>query len=259
MQVSSVKTASGVEVVCIEDGTTVFAPEVFASLDAQTRAARLAAAGLSEIQTAFNCYLLRHPDGAVDLVDAGCGPRFGPNAGHLVARLHDLGVASGDIRNLIFTHLHGDHCGGAIGADGAVFENARVFVHAADVAQFAGELGGEVLAAYAGRVTEIGADAELPGGLRVWHLPGHTAGHCGLWIGEEVALVADILHSFALQLPDPETCPVYDSDPAQAVATRRAALAHLADTGTVFSGSHGIGARFLRAVKDGDGFGVTPA
>lgn len=252
-------TTTGVEVICIEDGAKSFAPEVFPSLDPQDRAARLAAAGLTEIDTAFNCYVLRHPDGAVDLVDAGCGSRFGPIAGHLSAQLETLGIAAGDIRNLIFTHLHGDHCGGAMADGVAVFPNAQVFVHTADVAQFAGELGGEVLAAYAGRVTEIGAGAELPGGLSVWHLPGHTGGHCGLWIGTDFALVGDILHSFALQLPDPDLCPMYDSDPAQAVASRRGALDRLAETGAVFSGSHGIGPRFLRVHADGTGFLTVPA
>ncbi len=253
--------AKGVEVWCLEDGANTFGDAVFPDLDDATRAARLAAAGLTGADTAFNVYLLRHPDGAVDLVDAGCGTRFGPKGGLLPARMKALGVGPGDIRNLIFTHLHADHCGGAVRDGAPVFPNAQVYVHPADIAAFNGpnEAGAEIPGAYAGRITEIADGDELPGGLRVWGLPGHAPGHCGLWIGEDFALVGDILHSFALQLPDPDLCPVYDRDPEMARASRRAALERLADSGAVWSGSHGIGPRFLRVTRDGAGYRTTPA
>jgi glyoxylase-like metal-dependent hydrolase (beta-lactamase superfamily II) len=252
--------AEGIEIWCLQDGTTTFGDEVFPGLDADMRAARLAAAGLAGIDTAFNTYLLRHPDGAVDLVDAGCGTRFGPAAGLLPARLRALGVAPGDVRNLIFTHLHGDHCGGAVSDGVAAYPNAQVFVHRAEIGHYReDEAAGVMLRAYQGRITALGDEGDLPGGLRIWALPGHSPGHIGLWIGEDFALVGDILHSFALQLPDPGLCPVYDHDPAQAATTRRAALAHLAETGAVWSGSHGIGPRFVRAVAEGLGFRTEPA
>ncbi|MBS0122650.1 MBL fold metallo-hydrolase [Thetidibacter halocola] len=253
--------AEGIEVWCLEDGTKSFDAATFPALDDATRAARLAAAGLQTMDTAFNVYLLRHPDGAVDLVDAGCGTLFGAGAGHLPARMADLGVAAEHVRTLIFTHLHGDHCGGAVLDGKPAFPNAQVLVHPADIAHFgAGEGPASVmLNAYAGRITPMTDGHILPGGLRVWHLPGHTPGHCGLHIGDGFALVADILHSFAVQLPDPGLGPRFDVDAAQAAQSRRAALDWLADTGAVWSGSHGIGARFLRAQRDGRGFRTVPA
>lgn len=250
----------GIEVWCLQDGAKAFDTQVFPDIDAETRAARLQAAGLTTIDTAFNAYMLRHPDGAVDLVDAGCGTAFGPNAGMLPARMKALGVLPRDVRNLIFTHLHGDHCGGALVDGTAAFPQATVHVHHAEVGHYsADEAGGRMLAAYAGRVHEMQDDTEMPGGLRIWALPGHAPGHVGLWIGDSFALVGDILHSFALQLPDPDLCPVYDHDPALARATRRAALDHLAQTGAVWSGSHGIGPRFVRVEQAGQGFRTTPA
>lgn len=252
--------ADGIEVWCLQDGTKSFDPEVFPAADATTIAARLADAGLTSIETAFNAYMLRHPDGAVDLVDAGCGARFGPAAGLLPARLKALGVTPADVRNLIFTHLHGDHCGGAVLDGKAAYPNARVFVHAKEIGHYdANEAAGEMLSAYAGRITEIDDDTVLPGNLRVWGLPGHAPGHLGLWVGDNFALVGDILHSFALQLPDPDLCPIYDHDPALATQTRKAALEHLADNGVVWSGSHGIGARFVRVERAEQGFRTLPA
>lgn len=252
--------AGGVEVWCLQDGAKAFDAEVFPGIDAATRTARLGAAGLDAIDTAFNAYMLRHPDGAVDLVDAGCGTRFGPIAGLLPSRLRALGVTPGDVRNLIFTHLHGDHCGGAV-LDGQVaYPNAQIFVHTAEIGHYAeDEAAGTMLRAYAGRITELHDDSVLPGGLRVWALPGHAPGHVGFWIGEDFALVGDILHSFALQLPDPALCPVYDDDPDLATRTRQSALAQLADSGAIWSGSHGIGPRFVRVERAEQGFRTTPA
>jgi glyoxylase-like metal-dependent hydrolase (beta-lactamase superfamily II) len=250
----------GIEVWCLQDGAKSFDAAVFPDVSDAVRAERLAAAGLTEIETAFNAYLLRHPDGAVDLVDAGCGTRFGPIAGFLPSRLKALGVLPGDIRHLIFTHLHGDHCGGAVHEGQALFSKAQVFVHPADIAQYGGDgPAAEMLSAYAGRITEIMADDELPGGLRVWGLPGHAPGHVGLRIGDSFALVGDILHSFALQLPDPDLCPVYDHDKDLARQSRQTALDELARTGAIWSGSHGIGHRFLRVESAGQGFRVSPA
>lgn len=247
--------AEGIEVWCLQDGAKSFDAEVFPDISDDARAERLAAAGLEAIDTAFNAYMLRHPDGAVDLVDAGCGTRFGPIAGLLPSRMKALGVLPGDVRNLIFTHLHGDHCGGAVMDGKALFPKAQVFVHPADIAEYGKDgAGGEMLAAYEGRITEIAGDDELPGGLRIWALPGHSPGHVGLKIGEGFALVGDILHSFALQLPDPELCPVYDHDKDLARATRRAALTELAQSGAVWSGSHGIGHRFVTVTAEGAGF-----
>ncbi|TAG32957.1 MAG: MBL fold metallo-hydrolase [Verrucomicrobia bacterium] len=107
-----------------------------------------------------------------------------------------LGRKPDDVRNLLLTHGHLDHVGGA--AEIQAWSGARVWVHAADrehVAQgvrYVGlargcgalEVAGRRVGGY--RAPEIGGELRegerLPfwGGLRVWHLPGHTPGHCAL-------------------------------------------------------------------------------
>ncbi|WP_425074626.1 MBL fold metallo-hydrolase [Sagittula sp. S175] len=242
----------GVEVICLTDGGTVFGEEVFATLDADARAARLDKAGLDGIRSEFNAYVLRHA-GGIDLVDTGCGAHFGAKAGHLASLLAHLGIAEGDVGRVIYTHLHRDHVGGSMREGALVYPRAEVLLHAAEAAHWTEGLGAEMLAA-SERVTTLKDGADLGHGIALWHLPGHTPGHCGLRIGN-LALVGDIVHSEALQLPEPGLSPVYDTDGAQAATTRRGALERIAREGLVWSGSHMLGPlKFARLAAVGEGF-----
>lgn len=247
-------TAGEVEVICLTDGSTVFQPDMFPALDGDTLGGRLRDAGLTGIASEFNVYVLRHADG-LDLVDTGCGSLFGPKAGRTAGLLAGLGIAPSDVRRLIFTHLHRDHAGGALDDGVPVYPNAEVMVHRAEAAHWhgSGALAEAVLSAHA-RVTLLDEAADLGNGIALWHLPGHTPGHCGLRIAD-LALVGDIVHSEALQLCDPALSPTYDTDPALAARTRRAALELIARDGLRWSGSHMLGPRkFARLAGAGTGF-----
>ena len=248
--------SGGFEVICLTDGAKVFDREVFADLPGDELEFRLNAAGLDEIRTEFNCFVIRDPGGALTLVDTGCGTAFGPGAGFMAGLLDGMGIAPGDIGQVVYTHLHGDHCGGSLDDAGRfLFDRAEVVMHPDEAAHWRGKdaLGGRVLAACEDRLRL--SDGAVAEGLELWPLPGHTPGHCGLRIGDDLVIVADIVHSEALQIPDPETCPVYDVDKPMARVSRRAAMEEIAAKGLVWTGGHVLGPdKFGRLEAAGQGF-----
>ena len=245
----------GTQVVCLTDGSIDLGRDVFDALDP----ARVEAAHPGGVVVDVNVYLLRHADGGIDLVDAGCGPAIYNGAGgKLPALLAELGLTPGDIDRVIFTHLHGDHAAGALDGDGQpVFPAARLVMHAEEASHWqarADSTGARVIAAHAGRIDTVADGADLGQGLRVWHLPGHTPGHIGLRLDDGFALIADILHSVPLQFPDPTVRTRYDTDGDLAEVSRRAALRTIVDEGLLFSASHLTGgAKFQRLQADGAG------
>lgn len=249
------------EVICLKDGDHVFDENVFPSVDPELRQQRLDAAGLPAISTEFNAYVLRHSDGSVDLIDAGCGTLFGPSGGALPQRLAALGISPDQVRKLYFTHLHRDHFGGAFVAGNVAFPNAELHLSRIEFELCQGQESpaGEMLAAYQGKTILFEDKEELFAGMSAWLLPGHTLGHCGFRFGDELVLVGDILHSAALQLPDPDVTTIYDSAPELGRASRRAALEEIADRGVVWSGSHNLsGMKFARLARKGAGFHAIP-
>lgn len=89
----------------------------------------------------IQAYFIDHPDGGI-LFDTGCHPDcmgpggrwpepfqqrwpwFGGPQDNILSRLKEIGVAPGDVRTLVMSHLHNDHAGGM-----EFFPKAKVIVH----------------------------------------------------------------------------------------------------------------------------------
>ena len=248
-------TREGISVHCLVDGVASFPPDTFPDLSHDRRAELLTQAGETEARTRFNTFLLRGTGIGVTLVDCGKGGAPRADGGNLLPLLAALGVAPADVTRLFLTHLHSDHCGGALSDHGPVFPNAQVVLHQKEILHWRGKdaPGGRFLDAYADRLMAFNGPADLGGGLKVMQLPGHTPGHCGLQVGQGVALVGDIIHAEHLQLPDPRIATRYDVNPGEARATRRLALLGAATRGLLIGGGHLLRG-FGRFLPQGDGY-----
>lgn len=149
--------------------------------------------GLHEIPTLFGtCHVLVEAGRAI-VIDSGL---FGARRG-FEALLARLDLAPRAVEAILLTHGHLDHAGNAAWLH--AWTGAPVLAHPAEqphldgaypyrgAARFCGalEAAGRTVHRYHAVPIDraLGDNEELPwwGGLRVVHLPGHTAGHCGFW------------------------------------------------------------------------------
>ncbi|WP_158589752.1 MBL fold metallo-hydrolase [Gemmobacter lutimaris] len=250
----------GAELIRLHDGAVQFGQDFFPD----PRGATLPEAVVLPVQA----YLLRRPGAAPVLIDTGSGALYGDKGGRVLGALAALGLAPEDIGDLVLTHLHGDHCGGLLSD---LYTAARLHVGAVEADYWAAQdhaASGRVLSENADRIRLVQDGEEIAPGLRVWSLPGHTPGQIGLVIDNRVAVVGDMLHRADIQLPDPRIATKFDVDPAQAVATRLAALKRIAAEGWAFcagharlpgqeQGAHGL--PFLRLEPAGEGWRAVAA
>lgn len=268
-----------IEVTAVSDGYIDIDPSLFPKATPEATAALKRAAFLppeAPLRGGVNAYVMNTGDRLV-LIDSGCAGLLGPTMGRLPESLEAAGVAPASIDTIVLTHMHPDHIGGVASAEGAaVFPNAELVVHEADWAFWTSPdltarapeavkpffLAAQRNAgAYAGRVRRLSADGEVMPGLSLMHLPGHTTGHSGVVVadGPDTLLVwGDVVHSAALQFARPDWAIAFDTDPDQAVETRRRVFDMAAADRLRIAGMHlpfpGVG----HVERAADGYRYTP-
>ncbi len=145
---------------------------------------------------------------------------FEPVAGNddrLESRLAALGVSPEDVTDLLLTHLHFDHAGGA-----ALLPNATRWVqrseyrHALYPDRHAS--GGYLPAEFAGEYELLAGDATIAPGVHALFTPGHTHGHQSILVrvgGGWHCLVGDVVDN--RELLDRKRMPGVVVDPDQAM------------------------------------------
>jgi glyoxylase-like metal-dependent hydrolase (beta-lactamase superfamily II) len=177
-----------------------------------------APAGLYPIRGVMSvCHLLVDGDGAC-LIDTGLVGEF-RRVRRLLRRLR---LEPGAVRAILLTHGHLDHTGNL--AAFKQWTGARIYAHPAESRHVAGTYPYSGSARWCGRLEAAGrsilryrsapidehlSEGELLpfwGGLRVLHLPGHTAGHCGFYSeAHDLLFAGDLFASywFNVHLPPP--------------------------------------------------------
>jgi len=195
------------------------------------------------------------------LIDTGLGPKAG---GVLIASLKLAGVTPDQVTDVLITHVHPDHIGGLLTADGQpAFPKAKVRMASADWAFLQSQPDMAALVkAIAPQVAAFEPGAQVTPSITAVAIKGHTPGHVGYQIvsGRDRLLdIGDTAHSSIISLAKPDWTMGFDGAAAVAKASRRETLTELAkDHETIFAPHFpypGVGT----VAASGDGFAWQPA
>jgi glyoxylase-like metal-dependent hydrolase (beta-lactamase superfamily II) len=185
------------------------------------------------------------------LIDTGAGP-LGPNTGHLHEEISACGFSLEQVDEVILSHMHPDHIGGLITAEGNFrFPNAEVVVSRREYDFWMapenqaklesktlfglGELETVMLSwirsnmaplASAGRLRFVDGGDELATGIQALPTYGHTPGHMAILIssGRQQLLFAGDTLIQPVHVKHPDWKTVFDVVPDEAIAARRLIL-----------------------------------
>lgn len=198
---------------------------------------------------ALNVFVVRTQE-SITLIDTGWGaPR-----GQALENLKQIGITPDMIDTILFTHLHGDHVSGLLTEGKPVFPNAIIYVPAAEHAYWFDDgemsksanktgftLARQSLLAYGDRVRTFAPGIEIVPGITAIDASGHTPGHVGYLVkanDKQLLIWGDLTHFTEVQLAAPGIAVTYDVDPKQAIASRQAILAWVADARIPVAGMH---------------------
>lgn len=212
------------------------------------------------------------------LVDVGSGSRFFGTTGRLIANMESAGIDPASVTHVFITHAHPDHIWGIRDDfDEALFPDAQYFIGEVEHRYWMQEdlvnkVAPEDQQFVLGAVNSIMADGvewqlvtggqEIAPGIRALDSFGHTAGHMSLHVASgdhQLIAVGDAFAQVWTNFAHPDWYNGIDADPAQTVATRKAALDQAASDRIALLGYHfpfpGVG----YVARDGEAYRFVPA
>ena len=180
--------------------------------------------------------------------------------GHITARLAENGIAPGDVKVVLISHLHQDHFGGLVNpSGGASFPNAEVYVSKPEYDYWVNkEKNKSVISALSlYKVNQFSFGDEVLPGVRAVDTSGHTPGHVSYFLEagcEKFIIAGDIIHFPEIQLPHPEVSVRYDADPVKAVQSRKFLLDYAAWKKIPIAGMHITPPGIISVTKSGEGY-----
>ena len=196
-----------------------------------------------QVSSSIHAFLVKKGN-KLTLFDTGIGADKG---GVLLSRLDSVGFSPENIDYIILTHMHGDHSGGVLKGDSAVFPRAEVFVPQVECQYWLsqsnanGQLVAKAMATYGNRMHQFSYTdtTALPLGIRAMAAIGHTPGHTVYSVGNNRLMIAgDLMHGYDLQRQDMNLSPAYDINPEQAAEARKFYFQFARNKHSVVAGMH---------------------
>ncbi|NJS40148.1 MAG: MBL fold metallo-hydrolase [Rhodobacteraceae bacterium] len=184
-----------------------------------------------------------------------------------LAALTAAGMTPDMVDVVVLTHMHGDHIGGLMGADGVTptFANARYVTGSVEHNNWstAGNEGFDKnVKPLNDKITFLDDGGSPVSGITAMAAAGHTPGHMIYMVesnGQRLAITADTANHYVWSLQRPDWEVRFDADKAAAAATRKQVFGMIAADRIPFIGYHmpfpGLG--YVQAA--GEGFRYVPA
>lgn len=162
------------------------------------------------------------------------------------AALAAAGIAPEAVDTVVLTHMHGDHIGGLMGADGTTptFANARYVTgsvehnHWSDAANEGFDRNVRPLNE---RMTFLENNGAVSSGITAIEAFGHSPGHMAYMVesaGQRLAITADTANHYVWSLAYPDWEVRFDADKPAAAAARKAVFGMIAADRIPFIGYH---------------------
>lgn len=253
------------DVVVLSDGVTTFPSKfVMVSVDDQERIEACQRWGFdnSAVESNMNVVYINSTSGKI-LFDTGAGIGM-PGCGELPASLSAAGIDPSSIDQVIHTHLHPDHIGWNVTADGVpMFPNARYCVgktefnfwssdetheklrqcqlwRLPDIEPAMSEAVHNNILMLEDRLDVFPDDGTPAPGVQAIPAFGHTPGHLAFEVdlGDETLLVSGDLAVSVVHLEHRNWFAAVDLDPEAVIRTRGRILDGAAENGTLIAGYH---------------------
>ena len=162
------------------------------------------------------------------------------------AALAAAGITPDQVDIVVLTHMHGDHIGGLMAADGATptYPNARYVTGTAEYDHWAaaGNEGFDKnVRPLAEKTTFLDDGGSPAGGITALLAPGHTPGHMAYMLesdGKRLVLTADTANHYVFSLQQPDWEVRFDADKAMGAETRKKVFGMIATDRIPFIGYH---------------------